>query len=419
LLMSVDAAEVAEYVLANEDDFKRLRQAAQQQALQTDSSQTEPLAGEPQRSPIGTNTRLNALPVAAEPLQPDSAIAQSSTGYNIADDMATHVQNTLIVGKPGSGKGILLSNALRAIQRRSPNTRIVAIDPKGSPDEQGYWQGCYKVFAEETLHWSPSRVAKWVNDCIDDFFQMQGPKLLVVDECKHLSQTLKRCDDKGASFKTFWYRIESFTSMGDATQSHVWCVSQTAHAADLAVTGGTRSMFRAVAIVTGEDVGYVDSLTSTKFIPPPKEGVSYVQELIGESPVSRAFYCSKQRDWFPLMPLSNYSNIDRDRRTRIEPEQNPREQLEAQYQAVQTAAAAPEKADSDESDLYQQVCDKIVELAEKRGDKGITARDVMRSGSPLLRGLNSTDIRDFLDGLVDEDKRLTRSDDRYFFPDSN
>ncbi|NEQ32470.1 MAG: hypothetical protein F6K04_15950, partial [Leptolyngbya sp. SIO4C5] len=415
LLMSVDAAEVAEYVLANEDDFKRLRQAAQQQALQTDSSQTEPLVGEPQRSPIGSNTRLNALPVAAELVHQQTALVQAGSGYNIADDMATHVQNTLIVGKPGSGKGILLSNALRAIQRRSP-ARIVAIDPKGSPDEQGYWQGCYKVFAEETLHWSPSRVAKWVNDCIDEFFQMQGPKLLVVDECKHLSQTLKRCDDKGASFKTFWYRIESFTSMGDATQSHVWCVSQTAHAADLAVTGGTRSMFRAVAIVTGEDVGYVDSLTSTKFIPPPKEGVSYVQELVGESPVNRAFYCSKQRDWFPMVPLNNYSNIDRDSRTRIEPSPDVRGQLEAQYQAVQPAAAMAGGDSNDEPDLYQQVCDKIVELAQKRTEKGITARDIMRSGSPLFRGLTSTDIRDFLEGLVTEDKRLTRKDDRYFCP---
>ena len=290
-----------------------------------------PLKGssESPRPSLGPITRLSALPVSASPvdaaeeMNPAAGISEGAAPppglYDVTADMGRDLQNTLIVGKGGAGKGILLSNGVRHALETHPRLKIVGIDPKGAETEQGYWRGCYQVFRKQTFGLAPESIAAWLNASIDQFMALPGPKLLIVDECKHLSQTLKRCNDKGQAFNLFWYRIESFTSLGDEQQTYVWAISQTAHTQDLAVSGGTRSMFRAIAIVHYKDPGYVHSLVGTTLIPEPKEGVGYVTELIKESPVGRAFYCSKRHHWFAMPTLQNYSTVDRDTRTEIAP----------------------------------------------------------------------------------------------------
>jgi len=263
---------------------------------------------------VGAQTRLGAITVPAS-VAHAKASKVTSHSYNPAVDMGHDLQNTLVIGKGGAGKGILLSNAIRYAQKANPALRVVGIDPKGAETEDGYWSVCHEVYRLQSFGKPPEIIAKWINESIDSFMALPPPKLLVIDECKHISQTLKRCNDKGQAFNLFWYRIESFTSLGDEQQTYVWAISQTAHTQDLAVSGGTRSMFRAIGLVHYKDPGYTQALVSTELIPVPKLGVNYIQDLIQESPVGRAFYCSKKFDWFPMPKLDNYSSLDRDTRT--------------------------------------------------------------------------------------------------------
>lgn len=254
---------------------------------------------------IGAQTRLNALEVSAS-----SAIAPQT----IADDLGSQVQNSLIIGKPGSGKGILLSNALRVVRACQPKTQIYVIDPKGDPLEQPYWKGCHCVASKPCGGLMPLDVWEWVQSCIREFQLMSGPKLLVIDELRYLSNTFARCNDKQTkALDTFWYIIESFTSLGDAQGSHIWGVSQSSHTSDLKISGGTLGQFRVVALVNTVDFGFYDTLCATNIVQKHPEPGHLRDAVAAQSPVHRVYYDSKFRKWFPLPAMKNFSGRDRDK----------------------------------------------------------------------------------------------------------
>ncbi|MGF1514242.1 MAG: type IV secretory system conjugative DNA transfer family protein [Elainellaceae cyanobacterium] len=339
-IAAIEAGDVAAHLPKKEvKSYAKVLAAAQQQPA-------------PTAAPTAPQTA--AIPVRAEAVPSASGLSRiqevvntqpaSAAAYNVAEDLAANTQNTLIIGKPGSGKGMLLANALRGVQRRSPNTRLFVIDPKGDQREQGYWTQGATVRAEQALEWEPAILARWLHDCMDEFASLPAPKLLVVDECKHLSSMLKTVDDRGKAFNRFWQRIEAFTSYGDAQGNHVWVISQVAHASDLNISGGTRSLFRAIALVSGEDLGYVDSLTATQIVSKPDGGNALVKELAKQSEVNRAFYDGKHMDWFPMPRLENYSDFDRDTRTVLRQQPTTKDRLEAAYEAAPTVATLTPKA---------------------------------------------------------------------------
>ena len=287
---------------------------AQQKATIVEAPQSNPVIS--METAYTQAQSLEAINRSVQPNNLDIPHHLNSDGYSPVASMTDHIQNTAIIGKGGSGKGILLSNAIFEAARVNPGLKIVGIDPKNDPDETNYWSPCYKVFRKTTLNVDPDVIADWVNSAIDYYFQLPAPKLLIIDECRFLSQALQQCEDKKA-FSRFWYRVDSFTSLGDSQESHVWIVSQTAHAGDLGISGGCRSMFRCIALVTGEDPNYLEALTATRFVPAPPRGIKQLNQIIDDSPVNRAIYDSKQSSWLSLAKLNNYSAKDRDTRTRI------------------------------------------------------------------------------------------------------
>ena len=305
-----DKSELLRFVLASADEMREIQKEAAAIASQY---QTQPELPQevPQSSSIGTNTRLNAVPVAATTVEIPGA---TTTAVTIADDLGSHIQNTLIVGKPGAGKGILLSNALRTAKAQQPGLSIYVIDPKGDALEQSYWDGCDCVASKACAELMPIEVWEWVRSCIREFQMMKGPKLLVLDELRYLSNSFARCNDRQTkALDTFWYIVESFTSLGDAQRSHVWGVSQSTHTADLKVSGGTMGQFRVVALVNCADFGFYDTLVATSIVqrhPDP----DHLREVVAmRSPVHRIYYDSKFRKWFPLPELPNHSGRDRDK----------------------------------------------------------------------------------------------------------
>jgi hypothetical protein len=174
LLFQVDAHEVASYLLAGEDDFQALRADLTQASMHPATDQAVAAFSEPSggaeaglgsqvssEASIGPETRLNAMTVAVSSPGPGGRQA-TADGLSVAEDLAQPVQNSLIIGKPGSGKGMLLANALRAVQAQEPQRQIYVIDPKADPLEQPYWQGCDCVASKACAELMPLDIWDWV-----------------------------------------------------------------------------------------------------------------------------------------------------------------------------------------------------------------------------------------------------------------
>jgi len=82
---------------------------------------------------IGNTTCLGAVEVAASPAA-QSELTEAV--FNPALDLGQNPQSALIVGTPGSGKGMLVSNAVRVLREKAPALKVMMIDPKGDPKER-------------------------------------------------------------------------------------------------------------------------------------------------------------------------------------------------------------------------------------------------------------------------------------------
>lgn len=271
---------------------------------------------------IGVSTRLHAIDVASPIETPpisehpvsNHLAPNHAAELRLIEDLATPVQNTLIIGKPGSGKSMILANSLRHLKTIQPNRTLYLIDPKADPLEQPYWQGvCDCVAAKACAELLPLDVWDWVQSCIQEYRLLPSPKLLVLDELRYLSNTFARINDsKTKALDTFWYIIESFTSLGDVTGSHVWGASQSAHTSDLKISGGSLGQFRVIALVNCVDFGFYDTLSATNIVQRHPDACHLQQVVAAQSPVGRVYYDSRSRKWHPLPALSNHSQRDRD-----------------------------------------------------------------------------------------------------------
>ena len=69
---------------------------------------------------------------------------------DIVREMTDHISNYFVVGIGGSGKGMLLANALREVKRKHPDKKIFLVNGKVDPKESGYFDGIVDV--EKPLH---------------------------------------------------------------------------------------------------------------------------------------------------------------------------------------------------------------------------------------------------------------------------
>ena len=255
---------------------------------------------------------------------------QAPAPYDLADDMGRHPQSSLIAGVPGAGKGMLISNALRAIKKHNPHVKIFVIDPKASGKEAGYWSIADHYFAlnfEKAA--SIEDAAEWFMARLTQFKQFEGPKLLVIDEGATALATLRLAKvyeyrttpggkeqqikvDMMGQFKMFLTHV---SSMGDSEDNWMWFVSQIINCDDLGISGGQRSIFRGIGLVSPKNRKAVDNFFATGFVPLPKGGKDEVYRLMAESPCDRAYYDGKTDQWASSQPLENHSGFDRDSRT--------------------------------------------------------------------------------------------------------
>jgi hypothetical protein len=273
--------------------------------------------------------------------------------YDVAKDLGENPQSAIIAGVPGAGKGMITSNALRALKAKSPEIKIMVIDPKADPKEKAYWEGVCDVYRPRAFgapSATPEDNTEWLLLRINEFKEMKGPKLLVLDEGLMVCQTLKLAKlfdyqttpdgkekavpiDAFGIFKNF---LTYISSLGDSSDVWLWLVTQVINAGDLGISGGMRSIFRAIGIVSPKNRHAVNTFFATGFVPYPPGGLQGAYTLMDESPVDRAFYDGKLDKWMSMPELVNHSGWNRDKRASTKTTKPPCS-TEAQLQTLAQA----------------------------------------------------------------------------------
>jgi hypothetical protein len=176
-------------------------------------------------------------------------------------------------------------------------------------------------------------------DRINEFRRYKGPKLLVSDEGTTVLTVLRLAKvfeeielsdgkinrakvDLLGEFKKF---LVSISGMGDSREAWIWVVCQVINCEDLGLTGGVRSIFRSIALVSPKNRNAVNTFFTTGFVPLPPGGRDELYQLMESSECNRAFYDGKTDKWLPTPKWRNHSGYDRDTRqmTAIEVAEDP------------------------------------------------------------------------------------------------
>ncbi len=254
---------------------------------------------------------------ATEETTSTAVVAASQSAPNFTATMAQIAQRLVsmtVVGVPGAGKGMFVSNLLRLVRQHHPQLHLFVMEGKGDAKEAGYWQGVADdIRSIQGLDESPVSIVAWINGCLEDFKAIEGPKLLIFDEVTYLYKVWQTTEKE--SFEDYIQYKIGLSSMGDSLQNYIWEIGQVSNAKDLGVTAGIRSLFKPIAIVSNHDRRAANALLGTKFVPLPEDGKKAVMAMCDLSSCGRAGYDYVNDCWQPMPQLPNLSGFDRDTRS--------------------------------------------------------------------------------------------------------
>ncbi|MEW6496889.1 MAG: FtsK/SpoIIIE domain-containing protein [Cyanobacteriota bacterium] len=262
---------------------------------------------------------LTQLPIATEPKHhhPQAAIATQSDTYksdnsiDIIEQMTQRIGNCLIIGTPGSGKGMLLANAIRAAKAKYPDLKVFVIDPKASDQEKGYFDGVadvVKLLKCETA--DPKTVVEWLEKCFQEYYEyweIHRRVLLVFDE-----GTLAGSKAKSAKSDIVKNTVIGLASAGDGEGRNIWITSLSPYIGDLGLNLNATSQLTAYALLTKNNLGSLKQWGKCSIL--EKITVEELSKLVEESPCDRAIFSGVSSKWYSMPTLHNYSAFDRDNR---------------------------------------------------------------------------------------------------------
>ncbi|OKH47311.1 hypothetical protein NIES2101_24035 [Calothrix sp. HK-06] len=233
----------------------------------------------------------------------------TSSQIDIVGEMTNRIQNIFGVGQGGSGKGMLLANACRAVKAKHPGKKIFLINGKDDPKEHSYFAGVVDV--EKRLHCEtakPQTVAAWFEASIsqyDDFAVQNNGALLIVDEGTIIGTKLKDAKSNALNDK-----IIGITSCGGSTGKNIWVFVQTPFASGSGSTLSAISQMISIVVVRGDAIGVLEQWKRSALF--NKFNKSEVTELANNSHCNRAVYWGGSASWYSMPKLTNHSAYDRD-----------------------------------------------------------------------------------------------------------
>ena len=272
--------------------------------------------------PLTTPTDIHATRATIDYYDP-TAIAK----IDIISEMSERINNTIVIGIPGSGKGMLIANAIREIKRKHSSLKIFVIDPKAEPKESGYYDVCDVIKSFACMDAKPSTVAVWAESAFEEYAtyaQQQKRTLLIVDEGTMLGNKLSQ-----AKSTLLVDKLTSYTSGGDSAGRNVWFLMQSPYVGSASLNLSTTSQMTSIVIAFSENIGAIAQWKSAKIF--QQLSLDEVSNLIDSSATGRAIYYGKTGRWYMMPELNNYSGYDRDNRKYLpgfEPKDSNNEKLE-------------------------------------------------------------------------------------------
>lgn len=244
---------------------------------------------------------------------------ETSRRYSPEDlipEFAVEPRNTMVVGAGGTGKGIVVSNLLRAFKHSHPDYFVVVFDPKGDSREKGYFDGCTnKLFSYDSLGKTAKQKYAAYEKMWEDFYEIlreRGEKiLLVIDEATTMGMTYKlvrKSDDLRS-------KISDLPNLGGSSSVYNMIIAQNTHVEDLGINKGIQNNYTRIGLISlkkGEGQSSFETMQKTRFLSDCNYTWNDVRVTAEKSPRKRAFYFSKFECWLPLPELTNYSGYDRD-----------------------------------------------------------------------------------------------------------
>ncbi|MHC5827755.1 MAG: hypothetical protein ACYT04_70695, partial [Nostoc sp.] len=145
------------------------------------------------------------------------------------------MQNSFIVGLPGSGKDFLVSHATRKIKNNKPTTCLFLIDCKNDQKEYGYYE--HFDYVERIPDWSCDawEFVTWFKKVWHKYEEVakqcenEGRKILVIiNEGTRSGQCFTQESDPFIKGK-----LTAITSSGDSRGRNIWIMVQAPQLADL------------------------------------------------------------------------------------------------------------------------------------------------------------------------------------------
>jgi hypothetical protein len=239
----------------------------------------------------------------------DSTTFAINNNIDIVGQLTSRIGNALLIGTPGSGKGMLLANCIRAAKAKHPDLKVFVIDPKADPDEQGYWEGAADVLKSYACERAePEKVVNFLEKSFKEYYEyweQHKRVLLILDEGTLIGSKAKTA--KSDAVKNF---VIAIASAGDSQGRNIWLTSLSPFVGDLGINLNASSQLTAVAIV--REVGVLRQWSKASTI--EKAEPVAIQALIDESECKRAVYSGVTGQWHSMPTLHNYSAKNRDER---------------------------------------------------------------------------------------------------------
>ncbi len=364
-----------------------------------------------------------SIDLATEETTAIAVVAGSSTTTNFTATMkqiAQRLVSMTVVGVPGAGKGMFVSNLLCLVRQHHPQLHLFVMEGKGDAKEAGYWQGVADdIRSIQGLDESPVDIVAWINGCLGDFKTIEGPKLLIFDEVTYLYKVWQATDKDG--FEDYIQYKIGLSSMGDSLQNYIWEIGQVSNAKDLGVTAGIRSLFKPIAIVSNHDRRAANALLGTKFVPLPEEGKKAVMQMCDLSGCGRAVYDYVKDCWQPMPQLPNLSGFDRDTRSFFQepppPAASPQSDVRADLERLLEVEAPEPAREVTRFGLTGEQISEVQKRLSSLQPGAISSVKRIRENSRLLReqGITQADLAELFDYLSQTGAIEWRASDRRGF----
>lgn len=235
---------------------------------------------------------------------------------DLVPEFAFEPRNTMVIGASGTGKGIVVSNLLRAFKAKHPDYFVIVFDPKGDSKEKGYFDGCVdKLFSYDSLGKKNKDKYLAYEKMWESFYEIlrvRGTKiLLIIDEATTMAHTYNLLK----SSIVLKGRISELPNLGGSSAVYNMIIAQSSLVQDLGINSAIINNYTRIGLISlkkGEGNTSFDTMKKTRFLGESKYTWDDVRVTAEKSPRKRAFYFSFFECWLPMPEMTNYSGYDRD-----------------------------------------------------------------------------------------------------------